>query len=53
MLIPQRSAPGEGTPLCDLNVDGRPDRVWFSGCFFLNEVSHDFTTFCLKQGIAT
>ena len=28
-----------GTPLCDLNVDVRPDRVWFSGCFVLNGVS--------------
>ena len=31
--------PGEGTPLCDLNGDVRPDRVWFSGCFVLNGVS--------------
>ena len=31
-------APG-GTPLCDLNGDVRPDRVWFSGCFVLNGVS--------------
>ena len=23
---------GGGTPLCDLNGDVRPDRVWFSGC---------------------
>ena len=31
---------GEGvTPLCDLNGDVRPDRVWFSGCFVLNGVS--------------
>ena len=29
-------APGEGTPLCDLNGDVRPGRVWFSGCFVLN-----------------
>ena len=30
---------GEGvTPLCDLNWDVRPDRVWFSGCFVLNGV---------------
>ena len=28
-----------GTPLCDLNGDVRPDRVWFSGCFVLNRVS--------------
>ena len=28
-----------GTPLCDLNRDVRPDRVWFSGCFVLNGVS--------------
>ena len=28
-----------GTPLCDLNGDVRPDRVWFSGCFALNGVS--------------
>ena len=28
-----------GTPLCDLNGDVRPDRVWFSGCFVLNGVS--------------
>ena len=25
-----------GTPLCDVNEDVRPDRVWFSGCFVLN-----------------
>ena len=30
---------GGGTPLCDLNGDVRPDRVWFSGCFALNGVS--------------
>ena len=30
---------GGGTPLCYLNGDVRPDRVWFSGCFFLNWVS--------------
>ena len=29
---------GGGTPLCDLNGDVRPDRVWFSGCFVLNGV---------------
>ena len=35
-----RRAPGGGrTPLCDLNRDVRPDRVWFSGCFVLNGVS--------------
>ena len=34
-------SPGEGTPLCDLNGDVRPDRGIY------------FTTFCLKQGIAT
>ena len=28
-----------GTPLCDLNVDVQPDRVWFSGCFVSNGVS--------------
>ena len=28
-----------GTPLCDLNGDVQPDRVWFSGCFVLNGVS--------------
>ena len=28
-----------GTPLCDLNGDVPPDRVWFSGCFVLNGVS--------------
>ena len=28
-----------GTPLCDLNGDVRPDRVWFLGCFVLNGVS--------------
>ena len=32
--------PGGGsTPLCGLNGDVRPDRVWFSGCFVLNGVS--------------
>ena len=30
---------GGGTPLCGLNGDVRPDRVWFSGCFVLNGVS--------------
>ena len=30
---------GGGTPLCDLNGDVRPDRVWFSGMF------------CLERGI--
>ena len=30
---------GGGTPLCDLNGDVRPDRVWFSGCFVLSGVS--------------
>ena len=30
---------GGGTPLCDINGDVRPDRVWFSGCFVLNGVS--------------
>ena len=30
---------GGGTPLCDLNGDVWPDRVWFSGCFVLNGVS--------------
>ena len=30
---------GGSTPLCDLNGDVRPDRVWFSGCFVLNRVS--------------
>ena len=44
---------GGGTPLCDLNGDVRPDRVWFSGCFALNGVSQYFITFCLKQGIPT
>ena len=35
-----QSAPGgKGAPLHDLNGDVRPDRVWFSGCFFLNGVS--------------
>ena len=43
---------GGGTPLCDLNGDVRPDRVWFSGCFVLNGVCI-FITFCLKQGIPT
>ena len=28
-----------GTPLCGLNGDVWPDRVWFSGCFVLNGVS--------------
>ena len=28
-----------GTPLCHLNGDVRPDRVWFSECFVLNGVS--------------
>ena len=32
-------AEGGGTPLCDLNGDAQPDRVWFSGCFVLNGVS--------------
>ena len=33
-------SPGWGdTPLCGLNGDVRPDRVWFSGCFVLNGVS--------------
>ena len=30
---------GAGTPLCDLNGDVGPDRVWFSACFVLNGVS--------------
>ena len=30
---------GGGTPLCDLNGDVQPDKVWFSGCFVLNRVS--------------
>ena len=30
---------GGGTPLCDLNRDVRPDRVWFSRRFVLNGVS--------------
>ena len=30
---------GGVTPLCDLNGDVWPDRVWFSGCFVLNGVS--------------
>ena len=30
---------GGGTPLCDLNGDVRPDRVWFSGCFVFNGIS--------------
>ena len=30
---------GGGTPLCDLNGDVQPDRVWFSGCLVLNGVS--------------
>ena len=34
-----RGGGGGGTPLCDLNGDVRPDRVWFSGCFVLNGVS--------------
>ena len=38
-------------PLCDLNGDVRPDRVWFSGCFVLNGVSIS-SLFVLKQGIA-
>ena len=36
MLIP---GGGGGTPLCGLNGDVRPDRVWFAGCFVLNGVS--------------
>ena len=36
---PVTSEPGRGTSLCDLNGDVRPDRVWFSRCFFLNGVS--------------
>ena len=30
---------GGYTPLCDLNGDVRPNRVWFSGCFVLSGVS--------------
>ena len=30
---------GGVTPLCDLNGDVGPYRVWFSGCFVLNGVS--------------
>ena len=30
---------GGGTPLCDLNRDVRPGRLWFSQCFVLNGVS--------------
>ena len=30
---------GGGSPLCDLNGDVQPDRVWFSGCFVLNGVA--------------
>ena len=30
---------GGGTPLCNLNGDVRPDRVWFSECFVLNGVA--------------
>ena len=30
---------GGGAPLCHLNGDVRPDRVWFSECFVLNGVS--------------
>ena len=38
---PSTTTPGGegGTPLCDLNGDVQPDRVWFSGCFVLNGVS--------------
>ena len=32
-----RGGGGGGYSICDLNV--RPDRVWFSGCFVLNGVS--------------
>ena len=28
-----------GTPLCDLNGDVRPDKVWLPGCFVSNRVS--------------
>ena len=34
-----RGGGGGETPLCDLNGDVRPDRVWFSECFVLNRVS--------------
>ena len=30
---------GGGNPLCGLNGDVRPDRVWFSECFVFNGVS--------------
>ena len=39
ILIEESPRGGGGTPLCDLNGDVRPDRVWFSGCFVLNGVS--------------
>ena len=38
-LDPGGGGGGGGTPLCDLNGDVRPYRLWFSGCFVLNRVS--------------
>ena len=37
----RHAPPGGGgcTPLCGLNGDVRPDRVWFSRCFVFNGVS--------------
>ena len=31
-FVGQTLGRGGSTPLCDLNGDVRPDRVWFSGC---------------------
>ena len=36
---PDPGGGGGGTPLCDLDRDVQPNRVWFSGCFVLNGVS--------------
>ena len=37
--VTARGGGGGATPLCDLNGDVRPDRVWFSECFVLKGVS--------------
>ena len=42
---------GGGTPLCDLNGDVQPDKVWFSGCFVLNGVS--ISSLCVLRTVPT